>query len=106
MSQIVLTALPDIPLVKNGDDLSSLILNGLKNARITLQGRDVIVLASKIVSKAQGRSVQLDAVTPSARAVELATATNKDAREIELMLQESAAIVRARKGLIITRHRL
>ena len=106
MSQIVLTALPDIPLVKQGENVAALILNGLKNAGGALQTHDVIVLASKIVSKAQGRMVQLDTVKPSARAIELAATSDKDAREIELMLQESDAVVRARKGLIITRHRL
>lgn len=106
MSQIVLTALPEVPLVRAGDDLASLILDGVKRADVSLQARDVIVLASKIVSKAQGRMVKLDSVTPGARALELAATTGKDAREIELMLQESAAVVRVRKGLIITRHRL
>lgn len=106
MSQLVLTTLPNIPLVKNGDDIARIILNGLCDAEIELREGDVIVIASKIISKAEGRVARLSAVTPSARALELAQETDKDAREIELMLQESSEIVRARKGLIVTRHRL
>lgn len=106
MSQLVLTTLPNIPLVKNGDDIARIILNGLRDAEIELREGDVIVIASKIISKAEGRVARLSAVTPSARALELAQETDKDAREIELMLQESSEIVRARKGLIVTRHRL
>ena len=106
MSQLVLTTLPNIPLVKNGDDIARIILNGLRDAEIELREGDVIVIASKIISKAEGRVARLNDVTPSARALELAQETDKDAREIELMLQESSEIVRARKGLIVTRHRL
>lgn len=105
-NQVVLTALPNIPLVKSGDDVTRLILNGLRDANIELCDGDVIVIASKIVSKAEGRVVRLSDVKPSARALELADVTGKDAREIELMLQESSVVVRTRKDLIVTRHRL
>jgi coenzyme F420-0:L-glutamate ligase / coenzyme F420-1:gamma-L-glutamate ligase len=104
--QIVFTALPNIPLVKPGDELAQIILRGLDAASLELQTGDVIVLASKIVSKAEGRIAHLNDVKPTARALELAERTGKDAREIELMLQESTEIVRARAGLIVTRHRL
>lgn len=106
MAQLILTTLPDIPLVKKGDDLGALILSGLGDATIELCDGDVIVVASKIVSKAEGRVVRLDDVMPNARALELAESTGKDAREVELILQESSDVVRARWGLIVTRHRL
>ncbi|MDL1895959.1 coenzyme F420-0:L-glutamate ligase [Anaerolineae bacterium CFX7] len=106
MNKLVLTTLPNIPLVKRGDDIARIILNGLRDAEIELLENDVIVIASKIVSKAEGRVARLRDVTPSARALELAHETDKDAREIELMLQESSEVVRARKGLIVTRHHL
>jgi coenzyme F420-0:L-glutamate ligase / coenzyme F420-1:gamma-L-glutamate ligase len=105
-SQLVLTALPNVPLVERGVDLSRLILNGLNDAEITLQDDDIVVIASKVVSKAEGRTVSLDSVTASDRARELASVTGKDAREIELMLGQSSEVVRARRGLIITRHKL
>lgn len=100
------TALPNIPLVQAGDDIVPMIVRGLGDAAIALQDGDVLVVASKIVSKAEGRQVQLGSVEVTRRARELAAATGKDAREIELMLRESSEVVRARPGLIITRHRL
>jgi coenzyme F420-0:L-glutamate ligase/coenzyme F420-1:gamma-L-glutamate ligase len=83
-----------------------MILRGLSEAAIELQDDDVLVLASKIVSKAEGRVVSLQSVEPSTRAQELARGVGKDAREVELMLRESSDVVRVRKDLIITRHRL
>ncbi len=105
-NSITLTALPNIPLIKQGDDLAGIILRAIADAGLVLAEDDVLVLASKIVSKAQGRLVQLGPVQPGDRAVELAQVTGKDAREIELMLRESTEVVRARPGLIILRHRL
>ncbi len=104
--ELILTTPSNIPLVKRGDDISRLILNGLRDAAMELRDGDVIVIASKIISKAEGRAVRLGDVMPSERALELAAVTDKDAREIELMLQESSEVVRARQGLIVTRHRL
>lgn len=106
MPQLVLTTLPNIPLVTSGDDITRIILNGLRDAAIELQDNDVIAIASKIISKAEGRAARLSQVVPSEIAEELAEKTAKDPREIELMLQESFAIVRARPGLVVTRHRL
>lgn len=106
MAQLILTTLPGIPLVGKGDDVGALVLNGLGSAGVELCDGDVIVVASKIVSKAEGRVVRLDEVVPSEYALELAARTGKDAREAELMLQESSDVVRARRGLIVTRHRL
>jgi coenzyme F420-0:L-glutamate ligase/coenzyme F420-1:gamma-L-glutamate ligase len=104
--QLVCTALPDFPLIRSGDDLSRTILEGLAHAGLELADDDVLVLASKIVSKAQGQSVRLDTIRPSEKANELARVTGKDARVMELVLRESSAILRARPGLVITRHRL
>jgi coenzyme F420-0:L-glutamate ligase/coenzyme F420-1:gamma-L-glutamate ligase len=71
-----------------------------------LQNGDVLVIAQKIVSKAEGRLVQLDEVVPSARALEVAAQTAKDPRVVELILQESEEISRMRPGVLIVRHRL
>jgi len=106
MSQLLLTTLPNIPLVQRGDDLTQIILQGLSDAGITLQAHDVLILASKIVSKSEGMVVRLDNIKPSVRAIEYAQATNKDAREVELVLQQTLQVVRSRKGLMLTRHRL
>jgi coenzyme F420-0:L-glutamate ligase/coenzyme F420-1:gamma-L-glutamate ligase len=101
-----LTALPGLPMVRDGDDLAALLQAGLLRAGLTPQTGDVLAVAQKIVSKAEGRSVALASVTPSARARELAAETGKDARLVELILSESVRVVRARPNLIIVEHRL
>jgi coenzyme F420-0:L-glutamate ligase/coenzyme F420-1:gamma-L-glutamate ligase len=99
--QIILTALPNIPLVQRGDDLAAIVLCGLRDANLELHDDDVLVLAQKIVSKSEGRMVRLRDVTPSPRAIELAKQSNKDARFCEVVLWDTREIVRVRDGLII-----
>jgi coenzyme F420-0:L-glutamate ligase/coenzyme F420-1:gamma-L-glutamate ligase len=103
---LVLTALPGLPLIRPGDDLGALILAGLAAAAIKLRSGDVIAVAQKIVSKAEGRQVRLAEVTPSARALELAEVTQKDPRFIEVVLSESKEVLRARFNTLIVEHRL
>lgn len=105
MNALTLTALPGLPLVKEGDELPDLILQGLQRGEIRLQDNDVIIVSQKIVSKAEGRRVSLAEVVPSRRAVELAAAVDKDPRVVELVLQESVEILRTRPGLIVVEHR-
>jgi coenzyme F420-0:L-glutamate ligase/coenzyme F420-1:gamma-L-glutamate ligase len=105
-AQLVLTALPGLPLVQPGDNLAGLILTGLRAAGLTLAPGDVLVIAQKIVSKAEGRLVRLADVTPSARALELAEITKKDPRFIEVVLSESKEVLRARFNTLIVEHRL
>jgi coenzyme F420-0:L-glutamate ligase/coenzyme F420-1:gamma-L-glutamate ligase len=105
-AQLVLTALPGVPLVQEGDDLARLILDGLRAAALQLASQDVIVLAQKIVSKAEGRAVNLAEVVPSARAIDLASQAAKDPRLVELILSESRRVLRIRPGLMIVEHRL
>lgn len=103
---LTLTPLPGMPLIYPGDLLPKLILQSLERAGISLQDGDILVLAQKIVSKAQGRLVNLATVTPSERALALAEETVKDPRLLELVLQESNAVLRTRPGSIIVEHRL
>ena len=105
-STVQLLALPGIPMVQAGDDLAALIEAGLARAGLALQARDVLVVAQKIVSKAEGRSVDLAEVTPSAQALALANEVQKDPRVVEVILSESARVVRVRPGLMIMEHRL
>jgi coenzyme F420-0:L-glutamate ligase / coenzyme F420-1:gamma-L-glutamate ligase len=98
--------LTGLPLVERGDDLAELILVALARAEIELVTSDVVVVTGKIVSKAEGRAVALVTVEPSRRAVKLALATDKDPRLVELVLQESAEVIRARPGVLLVRHRL
>ena len=102
---LTLTALPDMPLVKPGDDVAALILAGLDAAKITLANGDVIAIAQKIVSKAEGRLIKLDDVTPSAQAHEYAAITQKDPRFVEVVLSESKEVLRARFNTLIVEHR-
>lgn len=104
--QITLTAIPDIPLIQPGDDLVAMLLERLEQAGLTLRDGDVLVVCQKIVSKAQGRMVRLDEVTPSEEARALAEETGKDSRQVELILRESRAVLRKRPHLIIAEHRL
>ncbi|MGA9534201.1 MAG: coenzyme F420-0:L-glutamate ligase [Anaerolineales bacterium] len=104
--QLVLTSLPGIPMVKPGDDLVPLIVNGLHKAEIELADGDVLVIAQKIVSKAEGRLVKLSEVEPSAEATDLAASVQKDPALVELVLQESRRVLRTRPGLMIVEHRL
>ena len=106
MGAVDLRALPGIPMVKPGDDLAALIGEGLARAGLELRAGDVIVVAQKIVSKAEGRTVDLASVTPSPRAVALAAEVQKDPRLVELILSESVRVVRSRPNVLIVEHRL
>lgn len=103
---VAIVPLPGIPLVKAGDDLAALIGAALAEARLTLEDGDVVCVAQKIVSKAEGRLVPLKSVTPSERAVALARETDKDPRLVQLILDESTEVVRTKPGVMIVRHRL
>ena len=99
-------ALPGLPLVGPGDDLAGLIESALQRLAIRLMHRDVLVVAQKIVSKAEDRFVYLDAVQPSSKALALAEETGKDPRLVEVILGESRRIVGHRRDVLIVEHRL
>ena len=103
---LILTPLLNIPFIRQGDNLADIVVKRLVENNITLETDDILVFAQKIISKSEGRMVNLATVTPSRRATELARQTNKDARFIELMLQESNEVLRTRPGTIIVEHRL
>jgi coenzyme F420-0:L-glutamate ligase/coenzyme F420-1:gamma-L-glutamate ligase len=105
-SALELLALPGLPMVREGDDVAALIAAALARAALALRDGDVVVVAQKIVSKAEGRTVDLATVEPSAEAVELAQGVGKDPRLVEVILSESARVVRSRPNLIIVEHRL
>lgn len=103
---ISLIALDGIPEVVPGDDLAELIAMALRTGDIGLEAGDVLVVTQKVVSKAEGRVVELASVTPRQEAVEWAARWAKDARQVELVLRESAEVLRmAAGGLIISRTR-
>jgi coenzyme F420-0:L-glutamate ligase/coenzyme F420-1:gamma-L-glutamate ligase len=103
---ISLIPLAGIPEVRQGDDLAALIEAALAAAGIGVEADDVLVVTQKVVSKAEGRVVELASVTPRREAVDWAERWGKDARQVELVLQESAEVLRmAPGGLIISRTR-
>jgi len=104
--QMTLTALPGIPLVKPGDDLAGFILAAAGRVDLTFESGDLLVVAQKVVSKAEGRHVDLTQITPSAEAVEVAGRAEKDPRLVEVILSEAKQVLRIRPGVIIVEHRL
>jgi coenzyme F420-0:L-glutamate ligase / coenzyme F420-1:gamma-L-glutamate ligase len=105
-ARLELFALPGLPMVREGDDLPRLILAGIDRAGQTLRDRDVVVIAQKIVSKAEGRTVDLAGIVPSAQAIALAAEIGKDPRIVQVVLSESVKVVRSRPNLMIMQHRL
>jgi coenzyme F420-0:L-glutamate ligase/coenzyme F420-1:gamma-L-glutamate ligase len=105
-SAVELLAVPGIPRVAKGDDLVGLIGEGVVHGDIVPRGGDVFVLTQKIVSKAEGRMVDLATIKPSTEAIELAGKVQKDPRLVELILSESVRVVRSRPGVLIVEHRL
>jgi coenzyme F420-0:L-glutamate ligase/coenzyme F420-1:gamma-L-glutamate ligase len=104
--QLTLTALRDFPLVGAGDDLSQLILDALERNAIVLEAGDVMVVASKVVSRAEGRFVDLGTLEASSAARDLATKVDLDERVVELVLRESVEISRTGHGVLIVKNRL
>lgn len=105
-ARLSIFAIPGIPLVQPGDDLASFILDGLSAMGEALAAGDIVVVAQKIISKAEGRLVSLGSVVPTARAHELAGVTGKDPRVVELVLQESREVLRAKTNVLIVEQNL
>ncbi len=95
-----------IPLIKPGDDLGQLIFEHTKKAELTLTATDIIIIAQKIVSKAENCFVRLSEVIPTERAKELAEITQKPAEMVQAILWDTAEVVRAKPGLLIVQHKL
>ncbi|MBL6750516.1 MAG: coenzyme F420-0:L-glutamate ligase [Nevskia sp.] len=103
-ARIELIGLQGIPRVAPGDDLAALILHALRESNQTLHEGDMVVVAQKIVSKAEGRRVDLRQITPTPRAHELALRSGKDPRLVELILGQSREVLRALPGSVIVVH--
>jgi len=103
--RLELLALEGFPLVEPGDDLGQLLVHALDQNGLQLQPGDVLIIAQKIVSKAEGRYVRLADVTPGPKALALADQADKDPRQVELILQECNEVIRVRPGVIIVEHR-
>lgn len=104
--QLTLTALSGVPRVREGDDVAALVDAALVATDLTLRDGDVLVVTSKVFSRAAGRFVDVSQVVPSERALALGQEIGKDPRVVELILSESASISRRAKNVIIVRHKL
>lgn len=101
VSEVRILSVPGIPIVAPGDDLAALIQQAAGRAALDLQDGDIVVVTQKIVSKAEGCLVALADVTPSPLAVQFARQWDKDARQVEVVLQASRRIVKMDRGVII-----
>ena len=104
-AQLTITALRGVPMVQPGNDLAAITLAAYAATNIAPEDGDVLVVAQKIVSKAEGRIVEVAKVEPSPEAIALAAEVEKDARFVEVLLSESRRIVRHRPGLVIAEHK-
>jgi coenzyme F420-0:L-glutamate ligase/coenzyme F420-1:gamma-L-glutamate ligase len=105
-ANLIITALAGIKLVEPGDNLGAITIEAFAENGVIPQKGDVLVVAQKIVSKAEGRYVDIATVEPSKRAIALAAEVDKDPRFVEVVLSEARRVVRRRPGLLIVEHRL
>ena len=103
---LTITPLQNIPLIRQDDNLADILVDSLHASGAQLEDDDILVIAQKIISKSEGRMVDITTITPSSQAIELAQKADKDPRVVELMLQESNEVVRVRVGTIIVEHKL
>ena len=103
---VTITGIEGLPEISPGDDLAGMIAQACTAQGVVMQDDDVITVTQKVVSKSEGRFVDLETIEPSALAIELATNWEKDARHVEVVLRESKRIVRMDHGVIIceTKH--
>jgi len=106
MTSIEVIALQSLPSIRAGDDLVELIASAFRRNGVTPRAGDVLVVAQKVISKAEGRFVDLMTIEPSPQAVALAADVDKDPRLVEVILSESVRVVRAHRRVLIVEHRL
>lgn len=99
-------AISGVPIAEAGADVPSILASALDAASVKLESADVVVVTSKLISRAEGRFVALSTVAPSAPAIELGKSVGKDPRVVELILRESVAVSRQAPGVLVVRHRL
>ncbi len=104
--KVELIGIAGIPLIQTGDDLAGILAEAIRKNGLTLQDNDVVVITSKVVSKAEGRWVDLSTVVPDEEAMRTAARCGKDPREVAVILGESTRVSRMRQGVLIVEHRL
>ena len=102
---VTLLPLSDVPLIEPGDDLGAILASSIVRGGAPLQDDDILVVAQKIVSKAEGRYVALRSIAPSPRAIEIAASTGKDPRYVEVVLSQSEEVVKVGPHVVVAAHR-
>lgn len=103
---LIINPIKSIPLIHDGDNLAQIIMDGIESEEISIQNDDILVITQKIISKAEGRYVNLEEIRPSKKAQELAAVCEKDPRLVEIILSESNSILRCVKDILIAEHKL
>ncbi len=106
MKNLQLIAIEGIPLIEPGDNLDKIIIQAVKEQKIKLKSGDILVIAQKIVSKSENRYAYLKEVIPSSEAFRIAKKTEKDPKLVQLILNESARVIRYKKGLMVVENKL
>jgi len=106
ISKLEVSALNHVPSIKESDDIAEIILKSMHKDSLELEDNDIVVIAQKIISKAEGCLIDLESIAPSSESIKIAERTDKDPRLVELIIQESKEIIRIEKGVIIVEHRL
>ena len=105
-NKLEVIALNNVPSIKENDDIAKIIIDNSKEDNLEIQKNDIVVIAQKIISKSEGRLIDLQTVFASDQAKEIAKQASKDARLVELIIQESNEIIRIQNGVIIVEHNL
>jgi coenzyme F420-0:L-glutamate ligase/coenzyme F420-1:gamma-L-glutamate ligase len=106
MSELKFTQIIGIPLIKYGDSIPEILYKSIQNQGVSIEDGDILAVTSKIISKSEGRMINLTEVVPSERAVEIAVKNKRDARLIEIILSESNEIIRSTEQAFIVEHKL
>tara|TARA_B100001013_G_C24600219_1_gene438518 strand:- start:86 stop:850 length:765 start_codon:yes stop_codon:yes gene_type:complete len=106
LKNLQLIAIEGIPLIEPGDNLDKIIIQAVKEQKIKLKSGDILVIAQKIVSKSENRYAYLKEVIPSSEAFRIAKKTEKDPKLVQLILNESARVIRYKKGLMVVENKL
>lgn len=106
MPRVEIIGIPGLPLIQTDDDLAELIIKALQASDLPLHDGDILVITSKIVSKAEGRWIDLTSVEPDEEARRIAEQCGKDPREVAIILSETESVSRVRQGVLVVRHRL
>ncbi|MEM2744877.1 MAG: coenzyme F420-0:L-glutamate ligase, partial [Nitrososphaerota archaeon] len=101
--EIRIIGLTNMPLIKKGDDIAKIIIENIKKEGLCIEEGDIIVISQKIISKAEGRIINLKKIKPSEKAIKIAEITNKDPRLVEIILKESRKIIKACPGHLIVK---